>query len=216
MSWHGRQSERPTAAIQWRRMAYLSVIPPPQATGELAELYRACASPDGSVDESLVALSLNPPLLRADADLYRVTMYAPPGLSRAEREMIAVLVSSLNGCRRCVTHHAESLRRLLPRQRAELAGRIADGTPTASLTERERAILDLARALTLSPCSIARADLEAGRRSGLSDAELLDLVNVASYFAYANRMTFGLGIGEHAAAGDRTPTDRAPRSETTR
>jgi uncharacterized peroxidase-related enzyme len=160
-------------------MAYIRVIPPSQATGELAEVYRACVYPDGSVDESYVALSLSPSLLRADADLYRVTMYGPPGLSRSEREMVAVLVSGLNGCRRCVAHHVQSLLRLLPEHRAELPQRIADDAPTVSLTDRERAILDLARGLTLSPHSIARTDLDAARRAGLTDGELLDLVNVA-------------------------------------
>jgi uncharacterized peroxidase-related enzyme len=192
-------------------MTYIRVIRASHATGELAELYRVLAYPDGSVADAYVALSLNPPLLRADAELYRVTMYATPGLGRIEREMIAVLVSALHGCRRCVAHHGATLRRLLPPDKAEVADRLADGASPPSLTVRERAVLELARALTTSPGTFGRAEVDAARRAGLGDEELLDAVNVASYFAYANRMTLGLGIGEEEQVDQGMPPANGAR-----
>jgi uncharacterized peroxidase-related enzyme len=90
-------------------MAYIHTIPESEATGQLQTLYRQLANPDGSVDEAYKALSLNPALLAADAMLYRETMYEHSALSRSERELLAVAVSRVNGCERCVRHHAARL-----------------------------------------------------------------------------------------------------------
>lgn len=79
-------------------MAWIQVIPPTEASGELAEYYERMREPDGSVDNILTIHSLNPASLRAHFDLYKVSMYAPSELSRAQREMIAIVVSSVNRC----------------------------------------------------------------------------------------------------------------------
>lgn len=178
-----------------RNMTYLRTIPASEATGELAALYREYAYPDGSIDEAYVALSIIPPLLRAEAELYRVTMYRSSTLTRGEREMVAVLVSALNRCTRCVSHHAESLRRLLPHDRLALISPLSSGALSDYLSERERAMLTLAQRLTVSPHETRRADLDVARQAGLCDEELLDIINIAAYFSYANRLSLGLGIG---------------------
>ena len=79
-------------------MAWIRVIPPPEASGELAENYGRMHEQDGSVDNILTIHSLNPASLRAHFDLYKVSMYGPSELSRSQREMIAVVVSSVNRC----------------------------------------------------------------------------------------------------------------------
>jgi len=79
-------------------MAWIRVIPPSEASGELSEYYRRMQEPDGSVDNILTIHSLNPASLRAHFDLYKVSMYGPSELSRAQREMIAVVVSAVNRC----------------------------------------------------------------------------------------------------------------------
>lgn len=79
-------------------MAWIRVIPPAEASGELAEYYKRMCEPDGTVDNILSIHSLNPGSLRAHYDLYKVCMYGPSELSRAQREMVAVAVSVTNHC----------------------------------------------------------------------------------------------------------------------
>ena len=79
-------------------MAWIRVIPPGEASGELEGYYNRMREADGSVDDILTIHSLNPASLRAHFDLYKVCMYGPSELSRAQREMIAVVVSTVNRC----------------------------------------------------------------------------------------------------------------------
>ena len=81
------------------KSAWIKVIPEAEAEGELAELYEQCEDADhGVVDNILKIHSLKPRTLRDHWNLYRTTMYGPSQLSRAEREMIAVVVSAINQC----------------------------------------------------------------------------------------------------------------------
>jgi uncharacterized peroxidase-related enzyme len=79
-------------------LAWIKTIPPPEASGELLEQYARMRDPTGNVANILQIHSLNPAALRAHFDLYRTLMFARSELSRAQREMIAVVVSKTNGC----------------------------------------------------------------------------------------------------------------------
>ncbi len=79
-------------------MAWIRVVPPAEATGELAEHYSRVRDASGSVDNILAIHSLNPASLRTHYELYRGLMYGLSELSRARREMIAVVVSVANRC----------------------------------------------------------------------------------------------------------------------
>ena len=79
--------------------AWIPMIAEDQASGELAELYQRHLDPTHQVVDNILKIhSLKPRTLRDHGNLYRTTMYAASQLSRAEREMIAVVVSSLNDC----------------------------------------------------------------------------------------------------------------------
>ena len=79
-------------------MAWIKMIPEDAAEGRLAEMYRRMAEPDGTVDNILKIHSLNPPSLQGHFDFYKTLMRGRSGLSRAQREMIAVVVSAANRC----------------------------------------------------------------------------------------------------------------------
>lgn len=79
-------------------MSRIKVIPPAEATGELAEQYSRMRDADGNVANILTVHSLNPAALQAHFDLYKTIMFGPSELSRAQREMIAVVVSTANNC----------------------------------------------------------------------------------------------------------------------
>lgn len=81
------------------KRAWISVIPESEATDQLKELYTQESNADAqAVDNILAVHSLNPPTLRAHADLYHTVMHTKSPLSRSEREMIAVVVSAINRC----------------------------------------------------------------------------------------------------------------------
>ncbi len=79
-------------------MAWIRVIQEAEADGQLKELYGQMTEPWGGVDNILKIHSLNPPSLRAHFELYKTLMRGPSGLSRIQREMIAVVVSVANHC----------------------------------------------------------------------------------------------------------------------
>jgi len=81
------------------RRAWINVIPEDKAAGLLKELYdQEWGQEEQGVDNILAVHSLNPPTLRAHADLYHTVMHGKSPLSRTEREMVAVVVSAINHC----------------------------------------------------------------------------------------------------------------------
>lgn len=79
-------------------MAWIKMIKESAATGKLAKLYKRTCEPGGSVDNILKIHSLNPPSLEGHFELYKTLMRGKSGLSRAQREMIAVVASAANKC----------------------------------------------------------------------------------------------------------------------
>ena len=81
-----------------QKMAWIKVILPSEAPTDLAEQYSRMRDNEGNVANILAVHSLNPPALRAHFDLYRTIMFGRSELTRAQREMVAVVVSSTNRC----------------------------------------------------------------------------------------------------------------------
>ena len=91
-----------------------------------------------------------------------------------------------------MTHHRRGLRRLL--RDDELTERIVDDYRTAGLSDKRMAMLDYAAKLTLTPADMTESDVERLRTAGFSDTDILHIVDVVGYYAYANRIADGLGI----------------------
>ena len=181
-------------------MAYIRTIAESEATGELARLYRRVGNSDGTVDNVMKVHSLNPASLRTHFEMYQAAMHEPSPLSRAEREMVAVVVSRLNGCQYCLRHHRAGLIRLLPRERRELADALAEDNP-GELTDREIAMISYANKLTTAPMEMTEEDIAAIRHAGLDDRAILDLTQCIGYFCYVNRVVTGLGVKLGAGEG---------------
>ena len=79
-------------------MAWIKVVEPEDATGELNQQYDEAVERAGKVYNILKVQSLNPQTLKASMEIYKATMFGPSGLSRAEREMLATVVSWANRC----------------------------------------------------------------------------------------------------------------------
>jgi len=91
-----------------------------------------------------------------------------------------------------VTHHRRGLRRLL--RDDDLLRRIEEDFETAGLSEKRLAMLRYAVKLTHDPAAVTEADVESLRQVGFSDLDILHIVEVTAYYAYANRVADGLGI----------------------
>ena len=79
-------------------MPWIRTIAPSEATGRLAQIYEAAVARAGRVYGIVRSMSVSPPILEASMGLYRRVMYAREGLTRAQREMLATVVSRANQC----------------------------------------------------------------------------------------------------------------------
>jgi uncharacterized peroxidase-related enzyme len=137
-------------------------------------------------------------VLRERSRLFNAVMYAPKGLARADRELVSVAVSRVNGCVYCAAIHGQRYTQLT--KHPEVIQRIFDEGVETALEPRARAIVDYAVKLTLTPNLVSPVDPTPLRSIGLSDLEILDLTHVAAMFAWANRLLQTLGEPVRKAA----------------
>ena len=126
-------------------------------------------------------------------------MYAPGGLSRAERELASAVVSRINGCVYCASVHAQRFEQLA--RRNDVIAQVFTDPETAGTTARERAIVHLSIELTRDPAGFGAEQLHAVRAAGLTDLEILDTIHAVAIFAWANRLMLNLGEPVFAAQG---------------
>ena len=172
-------------------MSWIHEINEADADGTLAEIYERLLRERGKVANILKVHSLNPGAMDAHLTLYMNIMFQRSGLSRHEREAIAVAVSAANDCEYCVTHHAESLRRY---EKDEIVIKCIATGDYAELPERLTAMLLFATALTRHPGESREAHVRSLREAGLDDGEILDTTLVVAYFNFVNRIALGLGV----------------------
>ncbi len=161
---------------------------------EIIEYFRKCEEKLGFVPNVFRAYAFDNAILKAFILMADDLMLGDSGLSKTEREMIAVAVSAINHCHYCLTSHGAALR-----QRGkdpELGELIAQNYRAAELDGRQKAMLDFSTKLTEKPDKIEEADREALRKAGFSDRDIWDIAAVASFYNMSNRM---------AAAADMRP-----------
>ena len=173
-------------------MSWIQEIEVSEAEGKLAETYAALIEQRGKVANILKVHSLNPEAMGNHLDLYMTIMFGKSGLSRAEREAVAVVVSANNDCDYCVHHHAEALRRYLKDEDTINLLMAADGLDT--LEPRLSNIVRHAEKLTTIPGAMTESDLGELRAVGLSDQDILDVTLIVAYFNFVNRIAMGLGV----------------------
>ena len=173
-------------------MSWIEEIEVSEADGALADTYARLVKQRGKVANILKVHSLNPAALVNHLDLYMTLMFGKSGLSRMEREAIAVVVSAGNECEYCVNHHTESLRQYLDDEETLAMLATADGLET--LDPRLSNIVRHAEKLTTAPGAMTESDLGELRAEGLSDRDILDLTMIVAYFNFVNRIAMGLGV----------------------
>ena len=179
-------------------MPFIKVIDPESAKGRLTKIYARVSGPGGQVDNVLQIHSLRPHSLEGHMALYKAALHHPRNkLPLWFLETIGVQVSLLNKCSYCVRHHSAGLKRILsgePERFEAIAAELKLDELGALFSIAERAALAYVRKLTTDPGAITNEDIEDMRTAGLKDGEILEVNQVAAYFAYANRTVTGLGV----------------------
>jgi uncharacterized peroxidase-related enzyme len=159
---------------------------------ELVPYFQKCRDKLGFVPNVLRAWLLRPEKLRNFVKMYDELMLGPSGLSKLEREMIAVAVSSWNKCYYCLVAHGAAVRRLS--DDPQLGEMMAFNYRVAELEPRQRGMLDFSVKLTAAPHEVSEADREGLRGLGFGDADIFDICEVAGFFNYTNRVAHGVDM----------------------
>ncbi len=197
-------------------MSWIETVPYAQSSGRLRTVYDRLKSPAGAIDNILQVHSLRPHTLQGHMSLYKSVLHhtanrLPPWLL----ETVGIYVSMLNACSYCVDHHLAGLRRLLADDvRTDAIQRaLTQGDLTDAFNTREQTVLAYARQLTVAPGEANEADVTAMKVAGLTDGEVLEVNQVVSYFAYANRTVLGLGVTSRGDVLGLSPSDSDDASD---
>ncbi len=174
-------------------MPYIETIDYEDASGEIKEIYEQLKSSRGKIAEIHKIQSLNPKALVAHMELYMATMFAKSPLKRAQREMIAVVVSASNKCDYCIEHHAVALDHFWKDRNR--VNQLAIDFETLDLEEGDLALCRYSKHLTETPADgDGKARVQMLKELGFSDRAILDATQVVAYFNFVNRMVLGLGV----------------------
>lgn len=176
------------------RIVALDLGPRAKLTEKQQAYFDKCDEKLGFVPNVLQAYAFDSAKLQGFIDMVDDLMLSESGISKLEREIIAVAVSSVNHCHYCLTAHGAAVR-----QRAndpELGEMIAHNYRAAPLSAKQKAMLDFAVKLTESPDKMEEADRAALRAVGFSDRDIWDIAATASFYNMSNRL---------AAATDMRP-----------
>ncbi len=153
---------------------------------DLKLIWAKCQEKLGFVPNVYATLSLKPQRLRDFMQMFNEIMLSDSALSKLEREMVAVVVSSVNRCYYCLVSHGAAVRKLS--NDPQLGEMLVINYRVANLDTRQRAMLDFAWKLTATPAEVVEADRQALRAVGFDSAAIFDLAQVIAFFNLSNRM----------------------------
>ncbi len=161
-------------------------LPPASLSPAMEAYFKKCEEKLGFVPNVLQAYAFDMTKLEAFVAMYNDLMLAPSGLSKLEREMIAVAVSAQNRCYYCLVAHGAAVRALSGDP--VLGELMVMNYRAARLSKRQRAMLDFAVKLTAEPWTVDEADRVLLRRAGFTDRDIWDISAVAGFFNMSNRV----------------------------
>jgi uncharacterized peroxidase-related enzyme len=178
-------------------MTWIKTVSYADATGWLKSLYNRIKGPDDNVDNIMLAHSLRPHSMEGHLVLYKnVLHHTANTLPKWYLECLGVYVSLINECDYCVRHHFQGLKRLLGDDlRSDAIFQALNSSELGqNFSAKESAGLLYAERLTNRPAKVNESDMRDLRSAGFHDGEILEVNQVVSYFAYANRTVLGLGV----------------------
>ncbi|MBM1555617.1 peroxidase-related enzyme [Sulfitobacter mediterraneus] len=169
------------------------VDPLPEAT---QKYFDVCQEKLGMIPNVLQAYAFDIEKLNSFTAMYNDLMLGASALSKLEREMIAVAVSSVNKCYYCLVAHGAAVRELSGDP--QLGEALVMNYKVAKVTDKQRAMLDFAVKLTKESANVVEADRQALRDAGFTDRDIWDIASVAAFFNMTNRV---------ASASDMRPNE---------
>lgn len=163
---------------------------------EMKRYIEVCKEKLGMVPNVILANASDKERLRNFVNFYNRLMIKEGYLTKLEREMIAVVVSSCNKCFYCLIAHGAAVRQLSNDQ--ILGDELMINYRSASISERQRLILDFSYKLTETPSKVENSDRNILRKANFSDEEILEIVEVASFFNMSNRIAVGTDMRPNA------------------
>lgn len=179
--------------------SHISALGVPDAADldqDIQDVFQKCQEKLGLVPNVLSAYSLRPNKLRNFMATYNELMLAPSGLSKLEREMVAVVVSSANRCYYCLVAHGQAVRNLSGDP--ELGEMLVMNYRVARLDTRQRTMLDFAWKLTTTPHLVEKGDRDLLRAAGFSSEDIFDLADTVAFFNLSNRMAIATDMMPNA------------------
>ena len=161
-------------------------LEPAKLSPAMMAYFKKCEDKLGFVPNVLVAYAFDMTKLETFVALYNDLMLGDSGLTKLEREMIAVAVSSQNRCYYCLTAHGAAVRQYSGNPL--LGEQLVMNYRVARLSKRQRAMLDFAVKLSAQPWSVEEGDRERLRRAGFTDRDIWDISSVAGFFNMSNRI----------------------------
>ena len=154
--------------------------------------FKLCEEKLGLVPNVLKAYAFNETKLNAFTSMYNDLMLGESNITPLEREMIAVVVSSINRCYYCLVAHGNSVRKLS--KNPELGEQMAINYRLADLKPNQRAMMDFAVKMTEESYKIEEIDRQTLRDNGYSDQDIWDIASIASFFNMSNRMASAIDM----------------------
>jgi uncharacterized peroxidase-related enzyme len=173
-------------------MPWIDYIDEKYAKGELKEIYKNIKNKRGKLSNLMKIHSLNPKTMQKHMDLYLSIMFGKSNLSRQERELIAIIVSSLNNCNYCINHHKEALNYYW--KDINKIDKLIKNFNKKYLSEKNKAMIEYVYKLTKNPDQIRINDIDLLKKKDFSDRDILDINLITSYFNFVNRIVLGLGV----------------------
>jgi uncharacterized peroxidase-related enzyme len=161
-------------------------LEPVKLTPAMSAYFKKCQDKLGFVPNVLMAYAFDMAKLEAFVAMYNDLMLGDSGLSKLEREMIAVVVSSQNRCYYCLTAHGAAVRQYSGNPL--LGDQLVMNYRVARLNKRQRSMLDFTVKLTAQPASVEGGDRERLRRVGFTDRDIWDIAAVVGFFNMSNRV----------------------------
>jgi uncharacterized peroxidase-related enzyme len=182
----GGKSPPPKPAVPDDQPIIALDLGPANLSPAMQAYFQKCQDKLGFVPNVLVAYAFDSAKLEAFAAMYNDLMLAPSGLSKLEREMIAVAVSSQNRCYYCLTAHGLAVRQYA--NDPMLGEHMVMNYRAARLSKRQRAMLDFAVKLTNEPSAVEEDDRAGLRKAGFSDRDIWDISAVTGFYNMSNRI----------------------------
>lgn len=159
---------------------------------QMKKYVKVCEEKIGFIPNVIKANASENSRLKVFVNFYNRLMLDKGHLNKLEREMIAVVVSSINRCYYCLVAHSASVRLLS--KNPILSEKLAINYLNADITDRQKSMLNFASKLTIDPHLIKDKDRNTLRDNGFSDRGILEIIEVASFFNMTNRIASGTNM----------------------